>query len=93
MTTDQEPPRAPDGPAPADAAGPGASPASARPGWITDALTGQWCGWVCHGASGTGPDGGAATLTALAPFDGAPTAAVPASAPQDVAAAAARART
>ncbi|WP_372349568.1 succinic semialdehyde dehydrogenase [Streptomyces sp. KL116D] len=81
MTTEQDQTPAPPSPA----------TTSSRPGWVTDESIARWCGWVSREASGDGPDGGAAT-TAVAPFDLAPTAAVPVCTPADVEAAVAGAR-
>jgi succinate-semialdehyde dehydrogenase/glutarate-semialdehyde dehydrogenase len=59
--------------------------------WVTDELITQWCAWVRRDASRSGP-GGAEPVTAVAPFDLESIAAVPACAPEDVAAAVAGAR-
>ncbi|MFE7157599.1 succinic semialdehyde dehydrogenase [Streptomyces sp. NPDC057636] len=64
---------------------------ASRPAWVTDELITQWCAWVRRNASRRGPDS-AESVTAVAPFDLAPIAAVPACAPEDVAAAVAGAR-
>ncbi|NBE50162.1 succinic semialdehyde dehydrogenase [Streptomyces boluensis] len=82
MTTEQDrtPAPADDGTAvQADAA----TPDGARPAWVTDELIARWCGWVARDATGGGPDE-VAPLTAAAPFDLAPIAAVPGCATQDV---------
>ncbi|MDH2413668.1 succinic semialdehyde dehydrogenase [Nocardioides sp. CER19] len=64
----------------------GPGPASRfRPEWVSDARLASWTRWVAAPA-------GAATLTATAPYDGLPTAPVPACGPDDVAAAVAAAR-
>ncbi|WP_435178997.1 succinic semialdehyde dehydrogenase [Actinacidiphila sp. bgisy145] len=73
-------------PAPADRAAPGA-----RPAWVGDELIARWTGWICR--DGARPGRKAETCApALAPYDLAPTAAVPACDPQDVAAAVTGAR-
>ena len=58
-----------------------------RPAWVTDRKLASWTRWVACPASG-----GEATMTAIAPYDARPTAAVPAGTPDDVAAAAGLAR-
>ncbi|GAA3804957.1 succinic semialdehyde dehydrogenase [Nocardioides panacisoli] len=60
---------------------------TARPAWVTDRKLESWSRWVACPA--TGGDG---TMTATAPYDASPTAAVPAGTPADVAAAAELAR-
>ncbi|MFF1259997.1 MULTISPECIES: succinic semialdehyde dehydrogenase [unclassified Streptomyces] len=96
MTTEQDQIPAPDSPAPDSSASDGPAPDSAmtqrsRPAWVTDELIAQWCAWVRRDASRRGP-GSAEPVTAVAPFDLAPIAAVPACTPQDVTAAVAGAR-
>lgn len=76
------------GPIPAP---PSAAAMSSRPAWVTDELIAQWCTWVRRDATRRGPDG-AEPVTAVAPFDLSPIAAVPACTPKDVAAVAAGAR-
>ncbi|MCU7727824.1 succinic semialdehyde dehydrogenase [Actinoplanes sp. KI2] len=58
-----------------------------RPAWLTDARLASLRRWVAVPASG-----GAGTTTAIAPYDALPTVGVPAGTPDDVEAAAARAR-
>src|SRR4051812_22985034 len=58
-----------------------------RPAWLTDARLASLRRWVAVPASG-----GAGTTTAIAPYDALPTVSVPAGTPDDVEAAAARAR-
>ncbi|MEU6841092.1 succinic semialdehyde dehydrogenase [Streptomyces sp. NPDC046716] len=84
MTTEQDEIPVPDG-LPPDRPVPG----TARPAWVTDELIARWCGWVSRDAAG---GGGAEPVTALAPFDLTPIAAVPACGPQDVEAAVVEAR-
>ncbi|TIC86801.1 succinate-semialdehyde dehydrogenase (NADP(+)) [Nocardioides sp. GY 10113] len=62
------------------ATGPGES--TVRPDWVTDARLASLTRWVAVPASG-----GDGTLAATAPYDGRPTASVPAGVPEDVAAA------
>ncbi|MFE6149833.1 succinic semialdehyde dehydrogenase [Streptomyces sp. NPDC057889] len=83
---------APDRPVPNSPASPSPVATSSRPAWVTDELITQWCAWVRRrDASRRGPDR-AEPVTAVAPFDLAPIAAVPACAPEDVTAAVAGAR-
>ncbi|MFE4252659.1 succinic semialdehyde dehydrogenase [Streptomyces sp. NPDC056910] len=106
MTTEQDQIPAPDSPAPDSSAPDGPAPdrpvpnspaspspvaTSSRPAWVTDELITQWSAWVSRDASRRGPDR-AEPVTAVAPFDLAPIAAVPACAPEDVTAAVAGAR-
>ncbi|MFD0029481.1 succinic semialdehyde dehydrogenase [Streptomyces sp. NPDC055059] len=106
MTTEQDQIPAPDGPAPDSSTPDGAAPdrpvpnspappspvtTSSRPAWVTDELITQWCAWVRRDVSRRGP-GSAEPVTAVAPFDLTPIAAVPACAPEDVSAAVAGAR-
>ncbi|MYT75442.1 MULTISPECIES: succinic semialdehyde dehydrogenase [unclassified Streptomyces] len=84
MTTEQDETPAPGG-LPPD----GPVPTSARPPWVTDELIARWCGWVSRDAAAPGA---AEPLTALAPFDLAPIAAVPACTAHDVETAVAEAR-
>ncbi|WP_329567122.1 succinic semialdehyde dehydrogenase [Streptomyces sp. NBC_01361] len=91
MTTKQDEIPAPDSPAPDSPVPPSPVPKSSRPAWVTDELITQWCAWVRRDATRRGPEG-AESVTAVAPFDLAPIAAVPACAPEDVAAAVAGAR-
>jgi succinate-semialdehyde dehydrogenase/glutarate-semialdehyde dehydrogenase len=58
-----------------------------RPAWVTDRRVASWARWVACPVSG-----GTTTATGTAPYDGAPTAPVPAGTPDDVAAAVAAAR-
>ena len=58
-----------------------------RPPWVTDRKLASWTRWVACGVSG-----GDGELTAVAPYDGRPTAPVPACTAEDVAAAATAAR-
>ncbi|HVV12615.1 succinic semialdehyde dehydrogenase [Amycolatopsis sp.] len=64
-----------------------ATSTSSRPAWVTDELVAQWCAWVR-------PDGDSEVepLTAVAPYDLSPIAAVPSCTPADVASAVADAR-
>ncbi|MER7196235.1 succinic semialdehyde dehydrogenase [Streptomyces sp. CB01635] len=91
MTTEQDQIPAPDSPAPDSPVPPSPVPKSSRPTWVTDELIAQWCAWVRRDASRLGRDS-AEPVTAVAPFDLAPIAAVPACATEDVAAAVAGAR-
>jgi succinate-semialdehyde dehydrogenase/glutarate-semialdehyde dehydrogenase len=61
----------------------------ARPPWVTEERIEEWRRWVSRDATASGGE----LLTAVAPFDLSPIAAVPASTPEDVTAAVARART
>ncbi|MEZ0579434.1 succinic semialdehyde dehydrogenase [Nocardioides sp. MH1] len=61
---------------------------TARPAWVTDRKLASWNRWVACPVSG-----GDGELTATAPYDGRPTAPVPACTAEDVAAAARAART
>lgn len=65
--------------------------AGARPAWVTDELVTEWCALVRRDVTRHG-DTTPEPVCAVAPFDLSPTAAVPASAPEDVAAAVASAR-
>lgn len=58
-----------------------------RPSWVTERKLASWTRWVACAASG-----GDGALTAVAPYDGRPTAPVPACTADDVTAAAAAAR-
>ncbi|MFD5123089.1 succinic semialdehyde dehydrogenase [Streptomyces sp. NPDC058385] len=96
MATEQDHIPAPDSPAPDGSTPDPSAPDSpvaktARPPWVTDELITQWCTWVRRDATRHGPDS-AEPVTALAPYDLAPIAAVPTCAPKDVAAAVAGAR-
>lgn len=82
MTTEQDQSSAPPSPA----------TTGSRPAWVTDEAIARWCAWVRRDATADGT-GGAAPVTAVAPFDLAPIAPVPVCAPEDVAAAVAGART
>lgn len=73
MVTEQHPTPTPPSPA----------PTHARPAWVTDASIAQWCAWVSRSATGDRP-AAAGSVTASAPFDLTPIAAVPACAPEDV---------
>ncbi|WP_306318989.1 MULTISPECIES: succinic semialdehyde dehydrogenase [unclassified Streptomyces] len=67
----------------------------ARPGWVTEELTARWCGWVRRDAKrdeGREEGDGVEPLSAVAPFDLSPIAAVPTCTPDDVAQAVAGAR-
>ncbi len=65
-----------------------------RPGWLTDRRLASLTRWVARPVSGrtAGESEGAATTTAVAPYDAKPTAPVPAGTTGDVAAAVAAAR-
>ncbi|MFE5200130.1 succinic semialdehyde dehydrogenase [Streptomyces sp. NPDC056601] len=96
MTTEHDHIPAPDSPAPdgsmPDSHAPDSPVAMAsRPPWVTDELIARWCAWVPRDATRPGSDS-AEPVTAVAPFDLAPIAAVPACTPQDVTAAVAGAR-
>ncbi|MFD7184295.1 succinic semialdehyde dehydrogenase [Streptomyces sp. NPDC059904] len=96
MTTEHDHIPSPDSPAPdgsmPDSHAPESSVAMAsRPPWVTDELIARWCTWVPRDATRPGSDS-AEPVTAVAPFDLAPIAAVPACTPQDVTAAVAGAR-
>ncbi|MDI3417807.1 succinic semialdehyde dehydrogenase [Streptomyces luteolus] len=72
---------------------PPSSPATlSRPAWVTDESIARWCAWVHRDAGRGGQPEDAEPVTPVAPFDLAPTAAVPVCLPEDVAAAAADAR-
>ncbi|MFE6889086.1 succinic semialdehyde dehydrogenase [Streptomyces sp. NPDC057694] len=88
MTTEQDEIPAPDG-LPPDGPAPVSALTGARPPWVTDELIARWCGWVSRDAA---ESGSTEPVTALAPFDLSPVAAVPACAPHDVEAAVAGAR-
>ncbi|GAA4692187.1 succinic semialdehyde dehydrogenase [Nocardioides conyzicola] len=62
--------------------------ADARPAWVKPHKLASWTHWVSRPVS----RGSDATMTATAPYDGRPTAPVPAGTPEDVAAAVASAR-
>ncbi|WP_428950843.1 succinic semialdehyde dehydrogenase [Streptomyces sp. cg35] len=64
---------------------------TSRPSWVTDESIARWCALVCRDATRRGSDD-AEPVTAAAPFDLSPIAAVPACVPEDVAAAVAGAR-
>lgn len=64
-----------------------ATPSTYRPAWVDDRKLASWRRWVACAVSG-----GEGTLAAVAPYDAAPTAPVPASTPDDVAAAVGAAR-
>ncbi|MBM0125537.1 succinic semialdehyde dehydrogenase [Pimelobacter simplex] len=63
-----------------------AAATAARPGWVTDERIAAWNRWVFRDPTST------ATSTAVAPYDGRPTAAVPVSSAADVVGAIASAR-
>ncbi|MGW5735999.1 MULTISPECIES: succinic semialdehyde dehydrogenase [Streptomyces] len=69
----------------------GSAASGCRPAWVTDASIATWCAWVSRDATADGP-GRPEPVTAVAPFDLSPIAAVPACGPQDVTAAVAAAR-
>ncbi|MFH8221987.1 succinic semialdehyde dehydrogenase [Streptomyces sp. NPDC018057] len=81
MSTEQDP--TPHPPPPVAATG-------SRPRWVTGELIERWCAWVHRDETRRQPDT-ARPMTALAPFDLSPIAAIPSCVPRDVGSAAAAA--